>query len=105
MSTPILKMTCKSTWHVDHSDLEEFINKCIEDGLINVQLDSMYEIICEEEWLNYESHEITVTNVVEEDARQELANGKVQYKLNHIMSLLAEADLIPEGNYVIKVLW
>ena len=108
-----LKCETKTLIKVDYGDLERFIDKVINNGLLEeVAWRGSYEIVAEQEWNNDESHEINVEKAwcdkypVSEYNLKQLAEGKkVSFQLSAIMQLMAEKGIIQHGTYLIHVSW
>jgi len=90
----------------DVGDIERFIEDHAEQIGLNLN-GRRYEAVAEQEWGNYEQHSFTVekNTTINEWDRNDLANGKLSWKLWIILNLLADADLIEEGEYLINVSW
>ena len=96
-----LKCTKETKIVVDCNDLQDFIEEVYGQ---------IYEIVAEEEWNNYESHNFTISK---EDINSydlpklnffKKGNPK-QYSLRVILQDLCNQDFIEEGDYLINVYW
>jgi hypothetical protein len=89
-------------FEVDSQDLEDYINYHFP----NLEV----ELVADNEWYNDSSY---TTSVSKKDTNREAdmiiaghsKDGNYRFYLHQIMSALCQKDLIPEGDYLIKVCW
>ena len=107
-----LKCEVVTNIKVEYGDLERFISEVINAGMLpEVTWRGNYQIVAYQEWGNYESHELDITKEwVEkyppgEFELKDLAAGKIMFQLETIMTLMAQKEIIPFGNYLVNVSW
>lgn len=95
-----MKMTTKTTHHVDYSELETTIKKLY--GVI-------YEIVAAEEAGNDTALEFFVDGVIEDydhnDMRKLMAGEFIPFHTELWLNIMCFNQEIPPGDYIIRVSW
>ena len=107
----VSKFKVKSYINVEYHDIDDLINTYFET-------DYKYECVAYQEWSNYSSYTISVYgkdntpsyDILSERKIQEIENIKITKKYNdislrHLLNYLSLKDIIPSGEYLIKVSW
>jgi hypothetical protein len=99
----------KTIAEIDYGDLEKLITKVFR-SLYNPNL-PYYEIVCEEEWGNYEKHSFNLQdknwNITSwEDIEESLKNGKWKpFTTQNLLFKLVEWKYIPACELIVDVYW
>lgn len=101
MTNPVLKTKRRIVLATDYNDLDNFISQVYGRD---------FESIADQEWSNYEDHEINVEpeplDAYDEKKLKDFLAGEWPSGMLHILLTdMANRKLIEPGNYLISVFW
>lgn len=100
-----MNITKKVILEVDYNDLDRAVTAYLRSkGLI---VKGTYESVAYEEWNNYASYDFKVCpdHKVRERDILDISAEKFNYNLDTILHLMAKDEVIPYGDYLVKVSW
>ena len=111
-----MKTNTKTIIEVDSNDIDLAVTAfLLEKGILNKpdpnvqsweQKRVNYESVAEQEWNNDSNYSFTVEpNKPDEDDAEDIAEGKLMWKLSVILDWMCLEGVIEKGDYLISVYW